>query len=343
MLTERQLKRAATDLPWFLEQFCHVLHKDDSTLLKFKMNKGQMFVHEKLEKQLRETGRVRALILKPRQQGMSTFCAARMTHNLMFNMRRTGLVIAHNQEAVRSFKDQTYMSLLEEMKFPGKNMRNMFDDDSADYKRFADSKSILRVGWATGKQGFRGTKAHYVHATEAAYYDLADKEGGEKLITAILQSMPPNTGEIILESTSYGPQGKFYEMWQKSPENGFIQIFVPWWWNEEYRMPLPPNFELDTLAPEGGLSEVEYKETYGLDDEQIMFLREKRNNSKTFYQEFPATASEAWANISSGSFIPASAIYRGLQRGRHRTNRGTPPRLETLGSGTAYRRAYQNG
>ncbi|MBS7349379.1 MAG: hypothetical protein KIG95_04350 [Comamonas sp.] len=46
----------------------------------FLWNRAQQYVHERLEEQLANTGKVRALILKGRQQGISTYTAARFYH-----------------------------------------------------------------------------------------------------------------------------------------------------------------------------------------------------------------------------------------------------------------------
>ena len=50
----------------------------------FVLNKAQKHIHERVEEQLKKTGKVRALILKGRQQGCSTYvsgrCYWRTTH-----------------------------------------------------------------------------------------------------------------------------------------------------------------------------------------------------------------------------------------------------------------------
>lgn len=48
---------------------CLKIRTKSGSIEPFVFNKAQQFIHEQLEKQLRETGKVRALILKARQQG----------------------------------------------------------------------------------------------------------------------------------------------------------------------------------------------------------------------------------------------------------------------------------
>ena len=314
-LSNKQLKRMATDLPYFLAKYCFVEAKEDPTnLLPFKMNTPQQYIFDMVSAQLREKGCVRALWLKGRQQGSSTLAAGMMLHNTMFNPRSACKIYVHKYDALKEFKDQTYMALLRNMNLPGISYEDMFSEDSADFKVFAHNQSSLSFKWASGLESARGSKSHYVHCSEAAFYDLADPKGGAKLIAALLQSVPPNSGQLILESTSYGRRGKFYEMWN-NPDNGFIKIFVPWYWSEEYRTKAPAGFQLDDLPPaDGEMSEVEYAATYELDDDQMYFRRERiaANGIAEWHREFPATAAEAFAHITADSFIPAPAIYKGL-------------------------------
>src|SRR5215218_4274091 len=51
----------------------------------FVFNRAQRFIHERLEAQKAETGRVRALILKGRQQGCSTYVAGRFYRQTTMN------------------------------------------------------------------------------------------------------------------------------------------------------------------------------------------------------------------------------------------------------------------
>ena len=56
-----------------------IITKDaNQGFIPFAFNECQKRITEALDKQLEETGKVRAIILKARQQGISTYCAARV-------------------------------------------------------------------------------------------------------------------------------------------------------------------------------------------------------------------------------------------------------------------------
>ena len=63
----------------FAKEQIKILPKDSSKGFQpFVFNEAQLIVNAALEKQLKETGKVRAIILKARQMGLSTFTTARV-------------------------------------------------------------------------------------------------------------------------------------------------------------------------------------------------------------------------------------------------------------------------
>lgn len=100
--------------------------------------------------------------------------------------------------------------------------------------------------------------------------------------------------EIILESTGNGLGNAFHLMWQDA-EAGvgeYQAIFVPWFWQDEYRAPVRSDL---ALTPE----DITYRDCYGLDMGQMQW----RSNKITSYgegfgwlfdQEYPATAALAF-------------------------------------------------
>ena len=68
-------------------------------LVPLRLNRAQLYVHAKLEEQKRALGRVRALILKGRQQGVSTYIAARYYHRTAMHRGISAWIMAHEQKA----------------------------------------------------------------------------------------------------------------------------------------------------------------------------------------------------------------------------------------------------
>jgi hypothetical protein len=80
-------------------------------------------------------------------------------------------------------------------------------------------------------------------------------------------------------------------------EGDYILVFIPWFWQPEYRKPVPPGstWNEDELA---------YQAAYGLDDEQLAWRRAKiveLNGAHHFRREYPATPAEAFNAETPGA------------------------------------------
>src|SRR5690606_24279034 len=64
---------------------CLKVRTKSGTFEPLILNRAQRYIHECLERQREEKGWVRALILKGRQQGCSTYVAARFYHKTSLN------------------------------------------------------------------------------------------------------------------------------------------------------------------------------------------------------------------------------------------------------------------
>jgi hypothetical protein len=85
-----------------------------------------------------------------------------------------------------------------------------------------------------------------------------------------------------------------------------IAIFVPWYWQDEYRRAVPDGFALDA-------EEIEYAALYGLDLQQMAWRRNKIGELKDpilFKQEYPATAAEAFQMSGHDSYIPPALVAK---------------------------------
>ena len=64
--------------------------------VNFTFNDCQKKITEILDKQLADNGKVRAIILKARQQGISTYCAGRVFWKTYFTPHARSVVMAHD-------------------------------------------------------------------------------------------------------------------------------------------------------------------------------------------------------------------------------------------------------
>ena len=266
----------------------------------FELNKAQLYVHAKIETQIKETGKVRALVLKGRQQGISTYIGGRFYWRTTHGRGIRTFILTHEQDATDNLfamveRYHEHNNPLVKPHTGASNAKELIFD-------------ILESGYAVGTAGTkavgRSQTIQLFHGSEVAFWPNAATH-----FAGVVQAVPDLPGtEIILESTANGVGGEFHERWQQAEAGigDYIAIFVPWYWQEEYRRAVPEGFELDE-------EEQQYRDAYGLDLEQMVWRRNKIAELKDpllFKQEYPATAAEAFQMTGHDGFIKPDDIMR---------------------------------
>lgn len=296
-------------LPLAAQQLLKVRTKRGA-LVPLQLNAAQLYVHAKLEAQKRKYGFVRALILKGRQQGISTYVAARYYHRTSMNKGVNTYILAHEQTA-----SETLFGIVERY-----HINNPFGPhvgaSNAKELEFDKLDSSYAVATAGAKAGGRSKALTLFHGSEVAFWPNAGEH-----FAASVQGVPLEPGtEIILESTSAGAGGEFYERCQDAiaGRGDYIMIFLPWWLSAEYSREPEPGFVLSEDEVEGGMSEAEYAETYNLSLAQMQWRRNKiieLRDPLLFQREYPATIAEAWtAPPGHEPFISALLVTRARKR-----------------------------
>ena len=288
---------------------CLKVRAKNKDTVPFVFNRAQQYVHDKIEEQLRVTGKVRALILKGRQQGISTYVAARFYHKASMWKGVMVYILAHEQPA----SDNLFKIVDRYQEFnPLQPHAGMANAKVLEFDRLG---SIYKVATAGQKAGGRSGTGSLFHGSEAAFWANAGDH-----FAASVQAVPGDDGtEVLLETTANGPSGEFYERWQEAEagESDYIAIFVPWFWQEEYYREPPIDFQLRTSSDPEIISEIEYAEMFDLTDGQMLWRRAKIQELRSvdiFNQEYPATAQMAFVNSGEGSFIPSLPVLRARKR-----------------------------
>lgn len=269
-------------------------------MIKFSFNEAQSLIHEAIEDQLKETGKVRALVLKARQQGISTYCTGRVYWKTDYMPLSRSVVMAHDSatsEALFNMSKDIHSNMAKEFR-PELSKSNAKEIIFVDHKidpetgEKIEEKRGYRLYTAGSPEAGRGTTPTVAHLSEVAFWGF-----DEKILAGLFQGIPNAPGtEVILESTANGISGEFYRLWKSAMkgENEYLPIFIPWFLTSEYRNDdVPPNFEL-------GEDDQKYKELHNLDDAQMYWRRMKigESGATKFQQEYPATADEAF--VASG-------------------------------------------
>lgn len=277
-------------------------------IIPLEFNASQKIAHDAIEKMKRETGRVRVLILKGRQQGISTYTAARFYHKTATQKARNTFILTHEGKATTNLFDMVKLY----WEHSNGNVRPTKEKDNQAKMTFERRRSQYQVGTAgTGSVGRSGTN-QYFHGSEVHFW-----ENTAEIQTGIMQTVPDLPGtEIILESTGNGMSGMFYNMCINALKGigEYRLIFLPWFKHEEYIAEVPEDFAMTE-------EEREYFDTYRKDGltelGQIVWRRNKIESFNTagedgewkFKQEYPACPEEAF-QTSGESLFPAKHVQK---------------------------------
>ena len=283
--------RWAKDPLVFIEEALMIYPKDaDKGLIPLKVNKAQVAIVKEYKRQMKEIGYVRMIISKYRQAGFSTISSALIFHRTLFFKNTRAVIISLDKpttESIFSMSKTFWENLPDNIKpeLGVSNKREMV---------FKENDSKFRLFTAGADNPGRGTTNTALLCDETAFFQNADK-----VMAGLFQSVSLTKGSIIIiNSTSNGAQGVYYDLWNKAEkgEGNFTPLFVPWYMQDEYKLKCPDNLE---LTPE----ESRIKEKWALNDEQIFWRRIKiaETSSNMFKQEYPFTAEESF--LQSGSSV----------------------------------------
>lgn len=297
-------KRLKNDF-WYYAKNCLFIRTKDKGLQPFELNKAQLFIHQKLEDQKEKTGKVRAIILKGRQQGASTYIEGRFMWRTTHEKGVRAYILTHEDDASQNLFNMAkrYFEHLPKFVKPSTSAAN------AKELLFNIIDSGYQIGTAGNKSVGRSQTNQYFHGSEVAFWPNAAEHA-----KGILQTIPDSDGtEVIYESTANGVGNFFHQQWKAAErgESDFIPVFVPWFWQEEYSKETPKGFRCTR-------EELELAEQYGLSSEQVYWRRVKiadlsadgTDGTRSFKQEYPMNAAEAFQLSGESGLIKSESVVK---------------------------------
>ena len=259
------------------------------------LNPAQQILQTLFRCKIAAEGKVRVIILKARQQGLSTYTGGYLYHAVSQQPARKAMVVTHHSDSTRALFDMT------------KRFHEHCPEILKPHTKYSSSRELsfdvldssFVVATAGGDSVGRGETLTHVHASELAFWN---KSTAQDIWNGLIQAVPNTKGTaIFVESTANGVTGIYYDLWKGAVEgtNGFVPVFIPWFTDPDYREPVSARFE---RTPD----EEDLADKYNLDDEQLMFRRRKiaQNGIDLFNQEYPAHPSHAFLNTGRPVFNP---------------------------------------
>ena len=306
---ERAIRqRLKDDLPHYAER-CLKIRSKAGKLEPLLLNQVQQFIHERLEAQRRDTGRVRALILKARQPGVSTYVGARFYWKVTHGRGLRAFILTHRDQATANLFAMA-KRFHDGCPAPVKPLTKA---SNAKELTFGLLDSGYQVGTAKAAGVGRSDTIQFFHGSEVAHWANAEEHAA-----GALQAVPREAGtEIILESTANGVGGLFYNLWQAAVrgDGDYQAIFIPWFMHADYTGALPAGWRAPPAFER-------YGALHGLVPEQLYWAWTKNAELAAasgdpaddltwrFRQEYPATAQEAFQVSGQTSLIRPELVVR---------------------------------
>ena len=305
LLTPEQYRvhqRLQDDLEYFCKRALVIKLKEGGTA-PFVWNKAQRYLHERIEDQLRRTGMVRMFIIKGRQQGISTYIAARLYHKITRQRAKNVFILSHHSnttetlfQIVERYHENCPPEITPELEV--NNNRRMKFKNSSQY-------TVATAGSGSGKGAGsvgRGDTNQYFHWSEVAFCDNTNE-----LLTGVCQTVADIPGtEVYRESTANGVGNYFHQGCTDALAGKGMDelVFIPWYWQDEYRARIRDSDLLEGNTTE---EEADLIEMYRLDLEQIQWRRDKikfLKSKRLFKQEYPFTVEEAFQSSGNSLIDP---------------------------------------
>lgn len=272
------------------------IENEDGDLVPFELNEAQEVVDEAVLRQQASGRAVKVLILKGRQQGMSTYAQMLIAHRMFTQPGVRCLTVGHSLAAV----DELYGKFSRALKSLPDFLRPDVEPGGERGRRMklADPvRSSYRADSAHDPESVgRGMTIQVAHLTEIPQWRKPDET--MQAVLATIADSPQNM--ILIETTAKGASGWFYEAWMnaqrkiaKGEEPEFIPVFVPWFKTRRYarkRRPGEPTLDKRERA---------FRDQYDLTNEQVYWYRDQRDRyGERVAEEFPSCWEEAF--LSSG-------------------------------------------
>lgn len=286
ILSPYQVELAQKHFEWFAENCVWIVNKKQNSV-RFKLNPTQ----KKILTKLLGKEKVRLIIIKPRQRGVSTLICMFGLWRMLFRPNFEVRHYLHKHKYVRGFVkkyDHAYYKLPQNLRSPSDKC-NTYDIQFPDLGSYA---FFYTAG--TGGGASRSETMHLLHLSEPAeYMDLPS------IMTAAVDAIPSEPFTyIILESTPKGIEHDFAKMYfaaKKEEGSKYDYIFFPWFEEDDLSIHDNEIIELDD-------EERALVKSYGVSIPHLKWRRDKlgeypgteQEKIQIFNSQYPTNDVDCW-------------------------------------------------
>lgn len=274
-------------------------------LYKIRDKAGQLVtlkLNDSQRKVLTDFHHNKKIILKSRQQGISTLAVAYNLDACLFHDGYATGIQSYGQDESKKLQRKAELMWYELDPDIKKLLNISLTMNNANGMAFSNG-SILKIG------NFRGDTLQSLHVSELAKIAKKYPEKANELKTGAFQAIAKDS-KITIESTAEGRFGLFYDMWNKAENQkkrgvqltpfDFQPIFLSWVIDPDCNMTEEPEFDRSILEY---FDKLEKDHNIRLTDTQKNWYQAKYNEiGFMIKQEYPTIPAEAFERSLEGTY-----------------------------------------
>ena len=299
--------RAALRAMWPTEQqyiekthFIKTKGDDGQVLKQLRFNHAQQrFYDDVICEGRRQNKPIRAIILKARQLGFSTFIQSWMFEQVDRERSRNALTLSYDEPSTNELFGKS-KHVYDHSWFARPIKRK-----SATALELKDNGGAIHARTSGNLSAGRGDTYQIAHFSEVPMW----ADAGETL-TSAKQAIALAAGTaVFIESTAKGAMGEFYDAWcaAEAGRGSYYPFFAPWFWDPAYALAFPTDDHRNAFGRTLDIAERRLVERHKLSLEQLHWRRIKiaddlEGSEAKFRQEFPSDPKEAFLTTGSPVF-----------------------------------------
>lgn len=351
MTVTAELRAALRDDFSFYAPECLKIIDREGRLVPFEPKVPQLALDRELEEQRARGEPMRALILKARKIGFSTYCQGKAIQRTTQRENHRALTVAQDTSTAGELFDMgevMYVNLPDDPELGIKpKIRNrrarraLYFGESASVARLKGDlglNSSFVVDTAKEVEAGRGFTYHTLHLSEVAFWPDPRK------MISLLNAMPDIAETLAIQESTANGFNHFKKSWDRAiaGDSGWIAHFEPWLNEPLYVLPFLDENELERFVETIGTGPFGQDEPglieLGATPEQLNWRRRTiemnfEGDVRLFKQEFPATDGEAF--LSSGETVFSPLMIERVIREAKLTDPERAPRPEERGTTVA--------
>jgi hypothetical protein len=321
---DKEVLHCINDARYFISNYNAYRDEKEGFKGLYPLFDSQEILYQEYRRLEKLYGRVRALVLKARQMGSTTYNCAEFFHKTIFAEHNNAMIVGQHQKQA-AFIYGMYSSALDYIpwwmkpRIKSRVTGEMIEfDEKDDIKRAVSPglKTTIYADNANKPSGVgRGMTFNKVMMSELAFW-----ENGSQLSKSLSPTMNTQDGFYVLESTANGRNDFWHNLWRRA-EAGKVDwhpIFIPFYRREKtYSLPILKTEVFVVTDEEKEMRErVFVKESFLIKDETFKWMRNKKEefvatdgDDTLFSQEYTSEAEESFQSSAITAF-PRGVINR---------------------------------